>query len=182
MRDPASPDPAVLPSAAQTCPWVPPGPRHSSESLSPLQHSKEPGFGAAGKGKGWLPPILTVCFSAFLEEAEPEDVPAGEGEHPKQGLEHPGVLCTVLRCPWVPGVPEEPSGAMERSPALGAAENLALQPWGVPSGAEMGRCQREGGTHHPLPSLAAAQAHELLVLAGDKVDGCVLQQGGKDEE
>lgn len=41
---------------------------------------------------------------------------------------------------------------------------------------------REGGTHHPLPSLAAAQAHELLVLAGDKVDGCVLQQGGEDKE
>jgi len=39
-----------------------------------------------------------------------------------------------------------------------------------------------GGTHHPLPPLAPAQAHELLMLAGDEVDGCVLQQGSKDED
>lgn len=51
-----------------------------------------------------------------------------------------------------------------------------------PQGLRWADVMRQGGTHHPLPSLAAAQAHELLVLAGDKVDGCVLQQGGKDEE
>lgn len=34
---------------------------------------------------------------------------------------------------------------------------------------------REGGTHHSLPPLAPVQAHELLVLAGDKVDSCILQ-------
>lgn len=45
------------------------------------------------------------------------------------------------------------------------------------------RChERGGGTHHPLASLAAAQAHELLVLAGHKVDGRVLQQGSEDKE
>lgn len=41
---------------------------------------------------------------------------------------------------------------------------------------------RGGGTHHSLPPLAPVQAHELLVLAGDKVDSCILQQSGKDEE
>lgn len=90
-------------------------------------------MGLQVRGKAGFPPILTVYFSAFLEEAEPEHVPAGEGQHPKQGLKHPRVLCTVLQCLWVP---EEPSGAMERSSALGDAEKLSLQPWGVPSGAE----------------------------------------------
>lgn len=39
-----------------------------------------------------------------------------------------------------------------------------------------------GGTHHPLAPLPPAQAHELLVLAGDEVDGRVFQQGGEDKE
>lgn len=93
-------------------------------------------MGPQVRGKAVFSPILTVYFSAFLKEAEPEDVPVGEGQHPKQGLKHPWVLWAVMQCPWVPGVPEESSGATEHSPALGAADKLSLQPWGVPSGAE----------------------------------------------
>lgn len=38
------------------------------------------------------------------------------------------------------------------------------------------------GTHHPLPPLPPPQAHELLVLPRDKVDGGVFQQSSKNKE
>lgn len=59
---------------------------------------------------------------------------------------------------------------------------LSLQPQAVPLVAEDGQTSMMGRTHHSLPPLAPAQAHELLVLARDKVDSCVLQQGSEDKE